>query len=390
MVQDQERVPLDLVASIYEAALEPSQWDGVLEAVQSVLRADSGLLYLEDLQAMEASFQVLQGVDPKRLQDYFRHYIRLNPAFRYRQHKPLGTVTVSHKVLADREFARTEFYQDYLRTLGRFYTMGGHIAQEPGRIAVFSLQRSKREGPFEDADQARLRALFPHLRRAFQIGRQLADAEAERHAMLALLERIPTGVVLLDERRCVVFLNRRADSILAAGDGLVMTSQGLQAIDPKLQPVLERLIHSAVETGASRGTSAGGALSLPSVAGRESCQVLVTPLRMERVRVDLGRERICAALFLQLRDTQPALSEDVLRDLFGLTPAESRVAVALVHGRKPDEIAAESETSRFTVRAQLSAIYEKLGVHRQAEVVQRVLSSPAVLADRNGHSTDEN
>jgi DNA-binding NarL/FixJ family response regulator len=384
-VPERAKEPLDLVAGIYEAALEPAQWSDVLQSVQTSLGADSGALYLQDLQAMDASFQVSQGLDPARLQDYFHHYIRLNPSYVHRTTQPLGTVSASHLLVPDAQFAESEFYRDYLRHMGRFYSMGVHIAQDPGRVAVFTLQRARRRGPFGSDTQAALHGLVPHLRRAFQIGRQLAAAETERQAMLVLLERLPTGVILLDERGRAVFLNRRAEAVLAAGDGLLMTPQGLQAVAPDVQPLLERFIRNAVETGAGRATHAGGALTLPSAKGRESCQVLVTPLRMERVRVDVGRERICAALFLQLRDAQPALSVEVLRTLFGLTPAEARVAVALVHGHTPEEIATESETSRYTVRAQLSSIYEKLGVHRQAEVVQRVLNSPAALDDGKPH-----
>jgi DNA-binding CsgD family transcriptional regulator len=380
-VRDWAQAPLEIVASIYEAALEPTQWEGVLAAVQDSLQADSSALYLTDLQALEASFEVSRGLDRVRLQDYFRYYFQVDPCFSYRMSHPVGTVAASHQIMPDPEFARTEFYQDFMRHLGRFYTVGGMLAREPSRVAVFSVHRSRSRGPFEERAQARMRALFPHVQRAFQIGRQLAGSEAERHAMLALLERIPTGVLLLDERRRVAFLNRRAEAILAAGDGLIMTAQGLQAVQPELQAALAELIQGAVETGAGRGTHAGGALSLHAAGGRESYQVLVTPLRTERLRVDVGRERICAALFLHLRDSQPALSEEVLRDLFGFTSAEARVAVALALGRSPEEIATQAATSRYTVRAQLSAIYQKLGVHRQAEAVQRLLSSPAALGD---------
>jgi DNA-binding CsgD family transcriptional regulator len=388
-VQDGAQVPLELVASIYEAALEPSQWGAVLEAVQESLQADSSALYLTDLQALDASFEVSRGLDRVRLQDYFHYYFQVDPCFSYRMSHPVGTVAASHEIMPDSQFARTEFYQDFLRHLGRFYTVGGMIAREPSRVAVFTVQRERRRGPFNEREQAHLRALFPHVRRAFQIGRQLAASEAERHAMLALLERIPTGVLLLDERCRVAFLNRRAEAILAAGDGLVMTAQGVRAVQPELQRALAELIQGAVATGAGRGTHAGGALSLHAARGRESYQVLVTPLRMQAVRVDVGRDRICAALFLHLRDSQPALSVDVLRDLFGFTSAEARVAVALALGRRPEEIAAEAATSRYTVRAQLSAVYHKLGVHRQAEAVQRLLSSPAALQDGPAHALDD-
>ncbi len=385
-MQESRPVPMELVGSIYEAALQPHVWHQVLEQVQGYLGATSSILFLHDFKTMDTPFVVSQGLDLQRLQTYHDYYIRKDPNFAYRLDKPEGTVTASHRIVSDAKFLESEYYRDFLRPQGAFYTAGVTLARDATRIATFGVQRPKPAGPFETAELERLRTLYPHLRRAFQIGRELAGSEVERQAMLMLLERLPTGVLLLDERRRVVFLNRRAQAMLAAGDGLAMSPQGLTTADEDLQAALDKLLQAAVETGAGRGTHAGGALLLPSAGGREGYQVLVTPLRTERIRVDAGRERICAAVFVHLRDSQPALSVELLRELFGLTPAEARVAAALGQGRKPEEIAAEAEISRYTVRAQLSAIYEKLGVHRQAEVVQRVLSSPAVLGttDREG------
>ena len=383
-MQESRSLPVELVGSIYEAALQPQQWQHVLEQVQGYLNATSSILFLRDCNTMDAPFVVSQGLDRQRLQAYHDYYIRKDPNFAYRLDKPEGTITASHRIVPDAKFLESEYYRDFLRPQGAFYTAGVTLVRDATRIATFGVQRPRPAGPFESEELERLRTLYPHLRRAFQIGRELAGSEVERQAMLVLLERLPTGVLLLDEGRRVVFLNRRAQAMLAAGDGLAMTPQGLASADEEFQAALDKLIRGAVETGAGRGTHPGGALALPFTGGREAYQVLVTPLRTERLRVDVGRGRICAAVFVQLRDSQPTLSVELLRELFGLTPAEARVAAALVQGRKPEEIAADAEISRFTVRAQLSAIYEKLGVHRQAEVVQRVLSSPAALGHLDG------
>ena len=58
----------------------------------------------------------------------------------------------------------------------------------------------------------------------------------------------------------------------------------------------------------------------------------------------------------------------------GLTPAESRVAVALAEGRTIDRIAAESGRSRNTVKWHIQHIYAELGVSRQIELAQLIAS----------------
>ncbi|MBS0333133.1 MAG: hypothetical protein JSS35_10230 [Proteobacteria bacterium] len=63
-----------------------------------------------------------------------------------------------------------------------------------------------------------------------------------------------------------------------------------------------------------------------------------------------------------------ALGDD-LAEAFGLTPAELRLAVAICDGASPREIARRSGLSFYTVRNQLAAVFEKVGVNRRSELI---------------------
>lgn len=58
-----------------------------------------------------------------------------------------------------------------------------------------------------------------------------------------------------------------------------------------------------------------------------------------------------------------------LGSMFDLTPAEARVASALMTGAALESIATQHRVSLGTVRTQLRAIYEKTCTHRQAQLV---------------------
>jgi DNA-binding CsgD family transcriptional regulator len=64
---------------------------------------------------------------------------------------------------------------------------------------------------------------------------------------------------------------------------------------------------------------------------------------------------------------QPSIA--VLRQAYGLSPAEARLAAEIGKGRDLKEIAAGHGVSEGTVRAQLKAIFAKTDTHRQAELV---------------------
>ncbi len=373
------RAVQQLIAQIYDAALHPAAWEDALVGLRDHLQADSAAILLHDLPRRASLFWDTVGLDARTLDPYFEYYAFREPSFLFRLGRPEGEPTASHLVMPDAEFAETEFYRDYLRRLGLFYTAGAQVLREDDNLGTFGVQRARRHGPF-DGDALRTIALIaPHVRRALQIRRRVARETLARQSLLTLLEALPTGVVLLNARGRAAFVNDRAEAILAAESGLAITLEGIVATDPKIDAKLQRCVADAVATGAGRSLGAGGAVRLSGADGSASCQVLVTPLRVERSRMDFGTESICAALFLQLAGPSPDLALPLLQELFALTPAEARVAAGLVQGRSPEEIAADGEITRHTVRSQLSSLYNKLGVHRQAEVVQRVLSSPAVL-----------
>ena len=71
----------------------------------------------------------------------------------------------------------------------------------------------------------------------------------------------------------------------------------------------------------------------------------------------------------------------LLRDLFGLTPAEARLALELAHGASPRDAANRLGVTWNTTRTQLKAVLAKTGTNRQAALV-RLLAALSVVQDR--------
>jgi DNA-binding CsgD family transcriptional regulator len=55
--------------------------------------------------------------------------------------------------------------------------------------------------------------------------------------------------------------------------------------------------------------------------------------------------------------------------MYGMTLAEARVAINLIKGMAPKEIAYEAGVAISTVRSQMKAIFSKTGASRQAELL---------------------
>jgi DNA-binding CsgD family transcriptional regulator len=86
-----------------------------------------------------------------------------------------------------------------------------------------------------------------------------------------------------------------------------------------------------------------------------------------------------AAIFVLDPENQPEPNDEVLVRLFGLTPAEARLAILLIHGKSLTQAAEEFGLSRNTIRSQLQKVFYKTGTTRQGELVSLLWNSLARL-----------
>jgi DNA-binding CsgD family transcriptional regulator len=80
-------------------------------------------------------------------------------------------------------------------------------------------------------------------------------------------------------------------------------------------------------------------------------------------------------VILRAPEEVPMPSEAQLRSLFGLTPAEARVACLLVV-ETVEEVAASLGVSVATVRSHVQKLLAKTGTRRQSELVRLLVSGP--------------
>ena len=71
---------------------------------------------------------------------------------------------------------------------------------------------------------------------------------------------------------------------------------------------------------------------------------------------------------------RPRVDPDLAAAVLGLSPTESRVAVAVATGQTVAGIALAQGCAESTVKTHLKRVYRKQGIHRQSELVRRVLS----------------
>ncbi len=181
-----------------------------------------------------------------------------------------------------------------------------------------------------------------------------------------LLDQRQVGLIGLDCSGVIVESNDRGREILGQEGGLRDQNGRLRAQRSEDVEALESLLE-LVLAGGTDG-SAGGRTAV----GRWPEQ---RPLTVYVTSVDCGQADV-AAVVVVVDPWQPTrLSPEQVAASLRLTPAESRVAVALAEGLTTGQIAEATGRTVPTVRSLVQRTLEKTFCSRQADLVRLVLLS---------------
>ena len=204
----------------------------------------------------------------------------------------------------------------------------------------------------------------------YGFARVLVDpATRSRDGLLDLLAHLGRGAILFEENDHISAINIRAEEILRGdvkrvGTRLTAVSnEGRRAISH-----FQDLFHLV-----------GGSptLSEPVIIPRSGDRPPVLAMSMPAnsgQAVDTTGRRPDAAIILLTDPTQsngPPQSGPILQ-MFGLTPAEAKIASLSGTGLSRRQVAAQLQLSEATVRVTLSHVYDKLGASRHGELVRIV------------------
>jgi DNA-binding CsgD family transcriptional regulator/PAS domain-containing protein len=368
-----ERALFKLTGSLYDAAADPAHWESFLEQLASVLGAHSADILMYQAGAGNVSYSVSRAwhVDPEAVRLYEAHYGPLDIWAVRGRLQPSGRVLTSESLCSRTEYRASEIYNDLLSRYDIEYGMFSLVENSQDRLAVVNLFRDASE-PFQASDIEVLELLTPHIQSAFKLHFQFSELKAQAAGFSAALDMMATGVVVLGAKGKILLMNRAANAIVAQDDGLLATGRGLRAERAAESAQLGRLICEAVRTAEGKGLSAGGGLSI-SRRKRAALQVLICPV--QSIQIEVTRP-LRAIVFITDPEQRAHTTHDILHALFGLTPAECRVALLLGDGKTPREISQLLALSTNTVKSQVAIIYAKTGTARHAQLVRLLARLP--------------
>ena len=248
----------------------------------------------------------------------------------------------------------------------------GLLAIQEPQATYLTIGRARAAGAYNSDDIDLFASLLPCIRMTFRSLRLIESAHDERQTLLSLLDRLPTGVALLNRHREPVFINDYARHALAdIGDLDSLLPQSCQQRRQDLPGMHEGRKQSAP------GEAGACVHVIQRSSGSRPLSVIVQRLPAG----DSGPDDERPAFALIISDPNRAIELDhaALCRLYGLTPAEGRLAALLANGKHIESAAHLLGVSIHTVRTHLKHIFSKTETSSQSDLVRLILSAPAPI-----------
>jgi DNA-binding CsgD family transcriptional regulator/PAS domain-containing protein len=354
-----------LIEQLFEAPASPRVWKNFLSALCGEMSAETVAVLAGEFAPGQPLGLLSHGVEIEGVELERLRFLAEHPG---PEALPEGAVFV---IPPSSSFAQAELFQAVLAKQGipPGPGLGLVLARSPQQVRGVLLLMPRDPGwrP-TDNDVGLLELLAPYVRRAIRVGLQLNVQRSEADSLLELLDSLTLGVVLLDPKSRVRFANRSAAKALGSTPGAARLGDPVHETEREVRTeALRRLMRAEV--------LGGGAGEAPAPGPGPALQVFSAPLSWPERDTALAA-RFATVLFLGDPGASAPDPREALQALYGLTPAEARLARALADGLSIAEAAEALSIQLSTARSVLKSVFAKTGTRRQASLVGLVLAAP--------------
>lgn len=351
---------------LYAAAGEPKLWPEFLTAISRRFAAPGVGFIFHCPSKKQYEVNVNVGLPPESIRPYAEQFGAKDPWEPAARRLPEGRAELGSILCPPAIFRKSDFYNEFLRKFRPFIWQCCVVVENrQGILGTLSCLREPGQRDFSQRHLGFLIKLSRHLRQALVIHRRIQDCQQMALAARDVSERLDAGLILATGDGAVRYASPAAEELLQAGRFLTVQSGKLICKDRSQTESLQQLLRTA--NNRTLDSAVGGTMRLHDRS--RSLYITVLP--------HTGEPNLlwppCVAVVLTDWASLPKSRERSLKELFGLTQAETRIAMLLLQGYETSEIAERIGNTAGTVRYQLKQIYAKTGVSGQNKIV-RVLS----------------
>lgn len=368
----------DLLGQIYDAALDHSRWQSVVEGIGRFVPGVFVNLFSQDVAHKTAQAFFTYGIEPHFLDLYFKKYIHINPVFPSMLFFEEGRILTEEDVLPISEFRETLFFKEWIKPQGLIESMASVLEKSATSLAGIAVARGDAQGPVDEQARRRMELVVPHIRRSLVIGKVIDLSKTEAGTLADALDGLAAGMFIVDAAGRVVHANASALTMLSRGSVARMAGGRLSLNDGESAGLLSDVLSKA-ERGDAAIEMKSAAISVRASDG-ERYVAHVLPLTGGVRRKAGTAYSAIAAVFISKAKLNVPHPLEALAQAYDLTPGEMRVLTTVVHVSGVPEAVPILGISETTVKTHLARIFAKTGAKRQADLVKIVAAYVSPLS----------
>lgn len=370
MIRQAEREAL--ISEIYSAVDQPDHLDQLLKNVAQQCDASCGSFLSTTAEFGSPQIMATFNHDPVAVETYNEHYKHIDAPAQFAQSAPLKLLHTSQLFKEHPETRRDDFEETFIARFPYLYHRVGFAFESQGESLIFAIHRSQSEGDFPHIEKTfeLLNFLKPHIVKSSQLSHRIQQKNSLLETLINMKQQDDSSVIYFEGGNRCVFASENISQILQPfGTKLRWSGKELVYLDPVLKRRAEQILEKASSPLASTQSSELDEsiyLWLPHTQ---------QGLRLRYVRVTRNSYGLDKGILVSLGLLNRRIPEaPVIQATYGLTAAETRLTIGILMGDSASDYANRHELSVATVRAQIRAIFNKVGVARQADLIRHLMN----------------
>ncbi|MGH8175634.1 MAG: helix-turn-helix transcriptional regulator [Steroidobacter sp.] len=371
MIRDDDHW-LTLTDAFHSAAIDGKGWYAALEGLAHATGSQTGELIGIGMDAA-VPLNIMTGIDP----GFHQAFIdigggdpRINPRVKAGMEAPVLKVMAESDFITPDEHKRHPHYREFARPWDVPFICLATLQRQHGMLIGLAVIRTRKQGHINRTQRRAFASVAPHVRAAVR-----AHIALEGHGDAILsgaMEALSIPAFICDRAGIVRKLTPAAHALVVRGRGLQLKLGRLSAT----QPADAQALSDAIDAAAiERGTAAAPfeRTIVVRTAEPEAAPLVVDIIPLPHHQFQFN---FAPRVLVLIRGAAVGAADKrraaILQAVYGMTTAETQIALQLFAGNTPDAIAVSRDVSVGTVRAQIKALLAKAGANRQIELVARL------------------
>jgi DNA-binding CsgD family transcriptional regulator len=351
------------IQGLYDSLAEPETWSVSLNRLARSMNSVGCLFLARDehkaIPQSPTSPDIAESTEVYVREGWYKHDVTAERGWPLLQGRK--TVIVDEDICPGEVRLRSPYYQDFRNRWDQPHWAAVAIPSHDAQRCM-SVLRNRKQGVFTSEEVKQLALAAPHLGRIAQLASMIGKSQIL--SSLDTLEKMEQGAGLINWSGKIIALNSTAHGLL--DDEFKLRDGRLIATHDASRRRLDAMIDQAILSRFSISPPVVSEVIKVERSNRRPIVVQAMPL----VGKLLGAFTPAVAILLltDLNGTGHPVQR-TLRAIWGLSDAESRLAIEVCKGFSLNTIADDLGISKETARKHLMSVFAKVGVHRQSELV---------------------